>query len=265
MTRLHSTIRPLLPTRIYRQSITLMPASFIGEFLGTLILLLLGNGVVANVLLTDSKGHGGGWIVITAGWAFGVMAGGMVAVALGAPGELNPAVSVANVVTGVYPLATGLAHVGAQLLGAIAGATLVWLHYLPHWARTSDPELIRACYCTSPAIRAAGSNITAEIIGTMVLVIVAGAIGAQGVLGASPATNIGGFLVGCLVWGIGLSLGGPTGYAINPARDLGPRIAHALLPIAGKGTSDWGYAWIPVVGPIAGATGAAVLWKALTA
>lgn len=242
-----------------------MPASFVGEFLGTLILLLLGNGVVANVLLTDSKGHGGGWIVITAGWAFAVMSGGMVAVALGAPGELNPAVSVANVLTGVYPLATGLTHIGAQMLGAIAGATLVWLHYLPHWGRTTDAELIRACYCNTPAIRSTGSNLTAEIIGTGVLVIVAGAIGAKGVLGATPATNIGSFLVGCLVWGIGLSLGGPTGYAINPARDLGPRIAHALLPIAGKGGSDWGYSWIPVVGPVLGATLAAVLWKSLTA
>jgi glycerol uptake facilitator protein len=242
-----------------------MPATVLGEFLGTVILLLLGNGVVANVLLTDSKGHGGGWIVITAGWAFAVMSGGMVAVALGAPGELNPAVSLANVVTGVYPLATGLAHVGAQMLGAMVGATLVWLHYLPHWARTGDAELIRACYCNTPAVRSTGSNLVAEIIGTAVLVIVAGAIGAKGVLGASPATNLGSFLVGCLVWGIGLSLGGPTGYAINPARDLGPRIAHALLPVANKGTSDWGYAWIPVVGPIVGATLAAVLWKSLTA
>lgn len=242
-----------------------MPATVLGEFFGTVILLLLGNGVVANVLLTDAKGHGSGWIVITAGWAFAVMSGGMVAVALGAPGELNPAVSLANVVTGVYPLATGLAHVGAQMLGAMVGATLVWLHYLPHWARTGDAELIRACYCNTPAVRSTGSNLVAEIIGTAVLVIVAGAIGAKGVLGASPATNLGSFLVGCLVWGIGLSLGGPTGYAINPARDLGPRIAHALLPVANKGTSDWGYAWIPVVGPIVGATLAAVLWKSLTA
>jgi glycerol uptake facilitator protein len=241
-----------------------MPATVLGEFFGTVILLLLGNGVVANVLLTDAKGHGSGWIVITAGWAFAVMSGGMVAVALGAPGELNPAVSLANVVTGVYPLATGLAHVGAQMLGGIVGATLVWLHYLPHWARTGDAELIRACYCNTPAVRSTGPNLVAEIIGTAVLVIVAGAIGAEGVLGASPATNLGSFLVGCLVWGIGLSLGGPTGYAINPARDLGPRIAHALLPVANKGTSDWGYAWIPVVGPIVGATLAAVLWKSLT-
>jgi glycerol uptake facilitator protein len=241
-----------------------MPATVLGEFLGTVILLLLGNGVVANVLLTDAKGHGGGWIVITAGWAFAVMSGGMVAVALGAPGELNPAVSLANVVTGVYPLATGLAHVGAQMLGAMVGATLVWLHYLPHWARTGDAELIRACYCNTPAVRSTGPNLVAEVIGTAVLVIVAGAIGAKGVLGASPATNLGSFLVGCLVWGIGLSLGGPTGYAINPARDLGPRIAHALLPVANTGTSDWGYAWIPVVGPIVGATLAALLWKSLT-
>jgi glycerol uptake facilitator protein len=150
------------------------------------------------------------------------------------------------------------------MLGAMVGATLVWLHYLPHWARTGDAELIRACYCNTPAVRSTGPNLVAEVIGTAVLVIVAGAIGAKGVLGASPATNLGSFLVGCLVWGIGLSLGGPTGYAINPARDLGPRIAHALLPVANKGTSDWGYAWIPVVGPIVGATLAALLWKSLT-
>lgn len=240
-----------------------MPSTVVGEFLGTMILLLLGNGVVANVLLTDTKGHGGGWIVITAGWAFAVMSGGMVAVALGAPGELNPAVSIANVVTGVYPLATGLAHVGAQMLGAMLGATLVWLHYLPHWARTTDQGLILACYCNAPAVRSTLPNLLAEVIGTAVLVIVAGAIGARGVLGATPATNVGSFLVGCLVWGIGLSLGGPTGYAINPARDLGPRIAHALLPIAGKGSSDWGYSWIPVLGPILGACCAAALWARL--
>lgn len=241
-----------------------MPATFLGEFFGTLVLLLLGNGVVANVLLTDAKGHGGGWIVITTGWAFAVMSGGMVATALGAPAELNPAVSIANVVADVYPLATGLAHVAAQMLGAMAGATLVWLHYLPHWSRTTDAELVRACYCNSPAVRTTGPNLLAEIIGTAVLVIVAGAIGARGVLGATPATNVGGFLVGCLVWGIGLSLGGPTGYAINPARDLGPRLVHALLPIANKGSSDWGYSWIPVVGPIIGATLATLLWRALT-
>ncbi|WP_353268765.1 MIP/aquaporin family protein [Gemmatimonas sp.] len=241
-----------------------MPSTVVGEFLGTMILLLLGNGVVANVLLTDTKGHGGGWIVITAGWAFAVMSGGMVAVALGAPGELNPAVSIANVVTGVYPLATGLAHVGAQMLGAMLGATLVWLHYLPHWTRTTDQGLILACYCNAPAVRSTLPNLLAEVIGTAVLVIVAGAIGARGVLGATPATNVGSFLVGCLVWGIGLSLGGPTGYAINPARDLGPRIAHALLPIAGKGGSDWSYAWIPVLGPILGACVGAALWARLS-
>ncbi|AMW05809.1 MIP/aquaporin family protein [Gemmatimonas phototrophica] len=241
-----------------------MPSTVTGEFLGTLILLLLGNGVVANVLLTDTKGHSGGLIVITAGWAFAVMSGGMVAVALGAPGELNPAVSIANVVTGVYPLATGLAHVAAQMLGAMCGATLVWLHYLPHWARTKDQGLILASFCNAPAVRTTGPNLFAEIIGTAVLVLVAGAIGARGVLGATPATNIGSFLVGCLVWGIGLSLGGPTGYAINPARDLGPRIMHALLPIAGKGGSDWGYAWIPVVGPVVGASVAALAWARLT-
>lgn len=234
-----------------------------GEFAGTLILVLLGNGVVANVLLTQSKGQGGGWIVITAGWAFAVMSGVMVATALGAPGELNPAISIGNIVAGTYSVQQGLSHVAAQMAGAFIGATLVWLHHLPHWRLTSDADAIRGCFCNTPAVRTTIPNLVSEIIGTMVLVIVASAIGARGVLGATPATNMGAFLVGCLVWGIGLSLGGPTGYAINPARDLAPRIAHALLPIANKGPSDWGYAWIPVVGPIIGGIAATLLWRAI--
>jgi glycerol uptake facilitator protein len=215
---------------------------------------------VAGVLLDESKAKGSGWIVITAGWAFGVLCGVLVAVALGAPGELNPAVTVANVVAGTRTVADAVAHIGAQLLGAILGATLVWVHYLPHWRRTRDPEAIRACFCTSPAVRQSGANAVSELIGTMVLVLVASAIGSREVAGDTPATNLGPALVAALVWGIGLSLGGTTGYAINPARDLGPRIAHALLPIAGKGTSDWGYAWVPVAGPVIGGVLAAVLW-----
>lgn len=242
-----------------------MPSTALGEFVGTLVLILLGNGVVAGVLLEKSKAHGAGWIAITAGWAFAVLCGVLVAIALGAPGEINPAVTLANVMTGTRTVPDALAHVAAQMAGAIVGATLVWLHYLPHWRETRDPGAILACFCNAPAIRSTMPNLTSEIIGTMVLVLVASAIGSTGVAGATPATNLGPALVGALVWGIGLSLGGPTGYAINPARDLGPRIAHAILPIAGKGGSDWGYAWIPVVGPLAGGALAALLWSALSA
>ncbi len=242
-----------------------MPSTALGEFVGTLVLILLGNGVVAGVLLEKSKAHGAGWIVITAGWAFAVLCGVLVAVGLGAPGELSPAVSLANVVVGTRTVPDALAHVGAQMAGAMVGATLVWLHYLPHWSVTRDQGAIHACFCTAPAIRSTMPNLASEIIGTMVLVLVASAIGTRGVAGATPATNLGPALVAALVWGIGLSLGGPTGYAINPARDLGPRLAHAILPIAGKGGSDWGYAWIPVVGPLAGGALAALLWSALSA
>lgn len=242
-----------------------MPSTALGEFIGTLVLILLGNGVVAGVLLEKSKAHGAGWIVITAGWGIAVLCGVVVALALGAPGELNPAVTLANVLAGTRTTADAVVHVAAQMAGAIAGATLVWLHYLNHWGLTRDPGAILACYCNAPAVRRTLPNLLSEIIGTMVLVIVATAIGTSGVAGVTPASNLGPVLVGALVWGIGLSLGGPTGYAINPARDLGPRIAHAILPIAGKGGNDWGYAWIPVVGPLVGGALAALCWSALSA
>jgi glycerol uptake facilitator protein len=242
-----------------------MPSTALGEFVGTLVLILLGNGVVAGVLLEKSKAYGAGWIVITVGWGIAVLCGVMVALALGAPGELNPAVTLANVLAGTRTTADAVVHVAAQMAGAIAGATLVWLHYLNHWGLTRDPGAILACYCNAPAVRRTLPNLLSEIIGTMVLVIVATAIGTSGVAGVTPASNLGPVLVGALVWGIGLSLGGPTGYAINPARDLGPRIAHAILPIAGKGGNDWGYAWIPVVGPLVGGALAALCWSALSA
>ena len=240
-----------------------MAASVLGEFLGTTVLILLGNGVVAGVSLDQSKARDAGYLAVTTGWAFAVLAGVLVAQALGAPGELNPAVTIANVVGGTRTAADAVGHILAQFAGAILGATLVWVHYLPHWRATGDAARIRGCFCNAPAIPAAGANLAAEVIATAVLVLVAGAIGSRGVLGASPATNVGPVLVGALVWGIGLSLGGPTGYAINPARDLGPRIAHALLPIANKGGSDWGYAWIPVVGPLVGGVLAALLLAAV--
>nr|MCU0619732.1 aquaporin family protein [Gemmatimonadaceae bacterium] len=213
----------------------------------------------AGVSLERSKAREAGYLAVTTGWAFAVLAGILVAQALGAPGELNPAVTLANVVGGTRPLDVAVAHIAAQFAGAIVGATLVWLHYLPHWRVTADPARILGCFCNAPAIRATGANLAAEVIATVVLVLVAGAIGSPGVRGDTPATNLGAALVGALVWGIGLSLGGPTGYAINPARDLGPRIAHALLPIANKGTSDWGYAWIPVAGPLVGGVLGALL------
>jgi glycerol uptake facilitator protein len=240
-----------------------MPTSTLGEFLGTALLILLGNGVVANALLKETKGHNPGLIAIATGWALAVLCGVLVALSLGAPGELNPAVTVANVMFGTRTVPDAAWHVGAQFAGAMVGQTLVWLAYLPHWALTHDAGAILGCHCNAPAVRATVPNLITEIIATMVLVIVASAVGTRAVAGSAPATNLGPVYVGGLVWAIGLSLGGPTGYAINPARDLGPRIAHAILPIANKGGNDWGYAWIPVVGPLVGAVLAALLWKAV--
>ena len=229
-----------------------MTSPFLGEFLGTLILILLGDGVVANVLLKRSKGEGAGWMVITAGWAFAVMAGVFTAIACGsADAHLNPAVTLGFAArTGDFSKV--LPYLAAQMAGAFVGAVLVWIHHGPHWRETADPGLKLACFCTAPAIRHTAANLASEIIATFALVFVVGAIFSKAVAATGPAAGLGPYLVGSLVWGIGLSLGGPTGYAINPARDLGPRLAHAVLPIAGKGGSDWGYAAIPVVGPLAG-------------
>ena len=241
-----------------------MASPFFGEFVGTLVLILLGDGVVAAVLLKRSKAEGAGWIVITAGWAFAVMAGVFAAIACGSKGAfLNPAVTLGFAISsGDFSKLLSLA--GAQMLGAFVGATLVWLHYLPHWKETQDVSLKLGVFCTAPAIRNVAANLISEIIGTFVLVFIAGAIFAKAVAKDGPAAGLGPYLVGCLVWAIGLSLGGTTGYAINPARDLGPRIAHAVLPIAGKGNSDWGYAAIPVVGPLLGASLAGFLLHALS-
>lgn len=232
---------------------------FLGEVLGTAILILLGDGVVANVLLNRSKGQNGGWIVITTGWALAV------AIAVYVTGHvsgahINPAVTLGLAAIGQFPWSQVPSYIIAQFLGAFLGAVLVYLAYLPHWAVTDDAELKLAVFSTAPAVRSPGANLVTEIIGTAMLVL--------GVLGIShPANQLAGglspLLVGFLVWAIGLSLGGPTGYAINPARDLGPRIAHAVLPIPGKGGSDWGYAWIPVVGPVIGGILGALLFKTL--
>lgn len=223
-----------------------------GEFMGTAVLILLGNGVVANVLLHKSKAEGSGWMVIATGWALAVMAGIFTATACGSPGaHLNPAVTLGGaVVTGDFSKV--LPYIAAQLAGAMCGALLVWLHFFPHWRETPDANAKLGCFCTAPAIRNRGANLASEAIGTFVLILVASAISSKAVSASGPAPGVAPYLVGCLVWGIGLSLGGTTGYAINPARDLGPRIMHTVLPIAKKGGSDWGYAAVPVVGPLVG-------------
>jgi glycerol uptake facilitator protein len=240
-----------------------MLSPWFGEFMGTLVLILLGDGVVAGVLLKKSKVENSGWLVITAGWAFAVMCGIFTAIACGSPGaHLNPAVTLgAAVRSGDY--SSVVPFVAAQTLGAIVGATLVWLHFLPHWSETPDSAAKLAVFSTGPAIRNYPLNLVSEIIGTFVLVFVVSAIFSKAVATTGPTAGLGPFLVGSLVWGIGLSLGGTTGYAINPARDLGPRIAHAILPIAGKGHSDWAYAPVPIFGPLVGGALAGLLVKIL--
>jgi glycerol uptake facilitator protein len=230
---------------------------FIGEFIGTALLIILGDGVVANVVLNKTKGQNSGWIVITFGWAMAVFLGVYASLKLGGSGHLNPAVTIALTTFSDFDPSLLLTYLGAQFAGAIAGATIVWLAYQQHFAATDDKDLKLAVFCNAPAIRSVGHNLITEIIGTFVLVF--------GALAMSPAAASLGSLdalpVGLLVLGIGLSLGGPTGYAINPARDLGPRIAHFILPIPGKRDSDWGYSWIPVAGPVVGALIAAYIFK----
>src|SRR5436190_17646234 len=240
-----------------------MNSPLAGEFFGTMILILLGDGVVAAVLLKRSKAEGGGWMVITAGWAFAVMAGVFTAIACGSnDAHLNPAVTIG------FAMRDGnfskfAPYLAAQMLGAIVGAGLVWLHYHPHWKETPDTEIKLACFCTVPAIRNFVANLMSEVIATFVLVFVVGAIFSKAVAGPGLVPGLGAYLVAALVWGIGLSLGGPTGYAINPARDFGPRLAHAILPIANKGSSDWGYAIVPIVGPLIGGGLAGLLLHAI--
>jgi glycerol uptake facilitator protein len=236
-----------------------MSSPVLGEFVGTFILILLGDGVVAGVLLKHSKSENAGWMVITTGWAMAVMAGVFTAIAFGSPdGHLNPAVTLgAAVATGDFSKV--LPYTAAQMAGAFLGAVVVWLHYLPHWAVTTDANKKLGVFCNAPAIRNVGANLASEVIGTFVLVLVATAIFSSRVTVSGLAPGLGPFLVGGLVWGIGLSLGGPTGYAINPARDLGPRLAHAVLPIPGKRDADWGYAPIPVVAPLVGAALAGIV------
>lgn len=241
---------------------------YVAEAVGTMILIVLGNGVVANVLLARSKGENSGWIVITVGW------GAAVAIAVYAVGRisgahLNPAVTIGLASIGGFPWRDVTGYIAAQIVGAFLGAVLVWLAYLPHWRLTQDPAAKLAVFSTAPAVRNTGANFVTEVIATALLLFGVLAIGANaegwaqaGEVDLSQVFSraLQPLLVGILVLGIGLSLGGPTGYAINPARDLGPRIAHAILPIPGKGPSDWSYAWIPVVAPIVGGTVGAALY-----
>lgn len=241
--------------------------AIIAEFIGTMILIILGDGVVAGVLLRNSKAENSGWIVITFGWAMAVTIA-VYCVTQFSGALINPAVTIAVAVTGGLEWALVPGFIIAQFLGAFVGAVIVWLAYLPHWPETEDAGLKLGVFCTAPAIYNTPANVITEIIGTFVLVfgvfgITANAEAAPGAAAAVIGSGINPLLVGLIVLGIGLSLGGPTGYAINPARDLGPRIAHAVLPIAGKGGNDWGYSWIPVVGPIIGGIIGAVTWTIL--
>ena len=229
---------------------------FIGELIGTALLILLGNGVVAGVVLKGTKNENSGWLVITIGWALAVTMGVYVA-GQTSGAHLNPAVTIALAAAGKFEWANVGIYITAQMLGAILGAVLVWLQYLPHWEKTEDPAAKLAAFCTAPAIRHTTGNLISEFLGTFVLMFGLMAIGAN-----RFAEGLNPMAVGALILAIGHSLGGTTGYAINPARDLGPRIAHAILPIVGKGGNDWGYAWIPVVAPIAGGIAGALAYGA---
>lgn len=227
--------------------------SYLGEFIGTTLLILFGNGVVANVVLKDSKGQNGGWIVIAFGWAMAVFIGVYASVKFGGSGHLNPAVTIALNLFSDFKTELVLPYIMAQFAGAFLGSILVWLSYKQHFDQTEDASLKMACFCTAPAIRNKFYNSITEIIGSFALVFGALAMSNP----TTPFVTLNALPVALLVLAIGLSLGGPTGYAINPARDLGPRIAHFLLPIKRKANPDWGYAWVPVIGPILGAVLAA--------
>lgn len=232
-------------------------AAIFGEFIGTMILIVLGSGVCAAVNLNKSKAQGSGWIVIAFGWAMGVAMAAYISGFMG-PAHLNPAVTVAMAMTGNLEMGLVVPFIIAQMLGAIVGAVLIWLAYLPHWAVTEDQDAILGTFATAPAIRNYPANLMTEILGTFVLVL--------GLLTFTQNEFAGGvnvLAVGGLILAIGLSLGGPTGYAINPARDLGPRIAHAILPIANKGGSDWAYSWVPIVGPMIGGVIAVLVYQVM--
>ena len=230
---------------------------YVAEFLGTMILILLGEGVVAGVVLKGTKSENAGWLTIVVGWGLAVTMA-IYAVGRFSGAHLNPAITLALFLTGDFPANQVAGYIIAQFAGAFAGAVLVWLHFISHWSITDNPDLKRAVFCTAPSVRSIPANLISEIIATMVLVLGILFIGAnEFTAGLNP------LIVGALIVAIGLSLGGTTGFAINPARDLAPRIVHFLLPIPGKGPSDWSYSWIPVVGPLIGGLLGALIYKAI--
>lgn len=232
-------------------------SNFVAELIGTMLLIILGNGVVAGVVLKDSKAESSGWIVITLAWGlavtFAIYAVGSISGA-----HINPAVTLGLAFTGDLSWNLVPQYLAGQMLGAFAGAIFVWVFYLPHWGKTEDPALKMAAFCTAPAIRSTWANLLSELLGTFILLFSLSFIGAN-----EFSQGLNPLIVGFLILSIGLSLGGTTGYAINPARDLGPRIAHALLPIPGKSKSDWVYSWIPVVGPVVGGIYGALFYQAV--
>jgi glycerol uptake facilitator protein len=236
-----------------------MNSELFGEFMGTLVLIFLGNSVVASVVLNKSKGQNSGWIVICMGFWLAVMAGVFTAIACGSPGaHINPAVTLGLAIAGKTSFDNFLPYFAAQLAGAFVGQTLVWLQFLPHWEATPDQGGKLACFSTGPAIKNTMTNLISEILGTAMLVFLIACVVSSKV-SAGLAPGLAPFLIGGIVAAIGFGIGGVTGFAINPARDLGPRIAHAILPISGKGDSDWGYAMVPVVGGLLGAVVAGLL------
>ncbi|MDR3326384.1 MAG: aquaporin family protein [Rhodospirillaceae bacterium] len=239
---------------------TILCGPVFGEFFGTFFLIFLGEATNANVLLKKSKGENSGWIVISTGWGLAVLFGIITSLSVGGVAHLNPAVTVALAIcNGDYY--TILPYTTAQTVGAFCAATLVWITFLPHWAETSDQGLKLGVFATGPAIRNITANATCELLATAALVIAGFAIGSKGVAVNGLPAGFSPYLWGMLIWSIGLGLGGPTGYAINPARDFGPRLAHSVLPIAGKGCSDWGYALVPIIGPLAGGVIGAIICK----
>lgn len=238
-----------------------MDEVLLGEFLGTAVLLAFGCGVVANVSLNKSKGLGGGAIVVYTGWCMAVVMGISCGLAVGNTGDLNTAVTFYKLLMGTYSLSVAIQIMIAQLLGGIVGATIVWLAYLPHWEATEDKVTKLGVFCTIPAIRNYGANALCEFLASMLLFLIFISFGNKFVSGSNGfIPGMGTYMAGLAVWAVGLSFCGPTGYAVNPVRDLGPRIAHAILPISGKGDSDWSYSWVPIVAPMAGAV--AAVWIA---
>jgi glycerol uptake facilitator protein len=239
-----------------------MSTPFLGEFLGTMVLIVFGNGVVANTVLKQSKAEGAGWLNIILGWGLGVLFGVFVAIACGAPqADINPAVTFAKLLNGVYSGSDAIMIMFSQIAGGIAGGIFTWLFFRGHWELTEDQGTKLAVFCTGPAIRNYGQNFLCEVMATFMLIFPIFAMFAKPVGPMAP--GVGPYMVGLLVVALGSALGGPTGYALNPARDLGPRIAHAICPIAGKGSSDWSYSWIPVIAPFVGGGIAFAVSKAL--